>query len=144
MLECLVAVAIVGLGVACTVPALTKINSYASMSRNATGAYAAIQNEIDAILCNGPFNPQKTNSDGTVQVPPELVLGTHAEKPVAIYKEDATRIIVPGTLVTKVTDVSTNYYGHPMYMYQATVTVNYTYLNRSYSFSMSTVRTSDI
>ncbi len=144
MIECLVAVAIVGLGVAVTLPALTKVNSYAAMSRNATGAYAAIQNEVDAFLCNGPFNPQKTNSDGSVQVPPELVLGKHADRQVPIYKESATNIIVMGTLSTTVTDVSQTFYGITMYMYSATVTVSYTYLNRKYSYSMTTVRTSDI
>jgi type II secretory pathway pseudopilin PulG len=148
-LEAVVAVGLISIGVATVLTALTKINSFASMSRNATGAYTVCQNQIDAILANGPFNPQKTNFDGTKQIPPELVLDSTRGGPlvtnnVAVYQDPITGVVVSGTLKTSVTDVSTTYYGITMYMYQATVTVTYTYLNRTYSYSMNTIRTSDI
>lgn len=148
-LETVVAVGLISIGVATSFTALTKINSFASMARNATGAYTVCQNQIDAILSAGPFNPQKTNADGTKQIPPELVLdstrgGPLVKNNVAVYQDPITGVVVSGTLSTSVTDVSTTYYGMNMYMYQATVTVSYTYLNRNYTFSMSTVRASDI
>lgn len=148
-LEAVVAVGLISIGVATTLTALTKINSIASMSRNSTGGYTVCQNQVDAILANGPFNPQKTNLDGTKQIPPELVLDSTRGGPlvtnnVPVYQDPVTGVVVSGTLTTSVTDVSTTYYGITMYMYQATVTVSYKYLNRNYSFSMNTVRTSDI
>jgi type II secretory pathway pseudopilin PulG len=144
IVEAVIAVAVLGIGIASSLTALTKMNSFAGMSRNDTGAYTVLQNQIDAILCNAPFNPQKTNFDGTAQIPPELKIGTTTVTNVPVYKEPSSGIIVPGTMTTTVSDVSTTYYGVTMYMYQATVTVTYTYLNRTYSFSMNTVRCSDI
>jgi Tfp pilus assembly protein PilV len=162
-LETVVAVGLIAIGVATSFTALTKVNSIASTSRNATGAYTVCQNQIDAILANGPFNPQKTNADGSKQVPPELALdSSRGGNPilgrwnnttkvwdysaVPIYQDPVTGVVVSGTLSTSVTDVTQTYgpYNMFMYMYQATVTVNYKYLNRNYSFSMSTVRASDI
>jgi type II secretory pathway pseudopilin PulG len=75
LVEAMVAISVLGIGVASAVGALTKFNSIASISRNATGAYAAVMNQIDLIQSDAPFNPQKTNPDGTAQIPPELRLG---------------------------------------------------------------------
>jgi hypothetical protein len=51
-------------------------------------------------------------------------------------------------MTTAVSDISSTYTNgsitFPLTMYRAVVTVTYTYLNRNYSFSMSTIRTSDI
>ena len=74
LLEAVVSIGVIGIGVVSTLGALTKFNSIAAMSRNGTGACAAVMNQIDLIQSDGPFNPQKTNNDGTVQIPPELVL----------------------------------------------------------------------
>jgi type II secretory pathway pseudopilin PulG len=147
LVEAVVAITLIGIGVASTLGALTKFNSIADMSRNGTGACAAVMNQIDLIESDGPFNPQKTNNDGTPQIPPELQLGTHAPTAVVVYqyKDPATNntiVIVPGTMTTTVTDLNPG--TTTMYMYRAVVTVTYNYLNRSYSFSMSTIRTSDI
>jgi hypothetical protein len=51
---------------------------------------------------------------------------------------------VNGQLQIQVTDL--NFFGTTPSSgpYQAVVTVTYTYLNRQYSFSMSTIRSSDI
>jgi type II secretory pathway pseudopilin PulG len=151
LVEAVVAVSLIGVGVAATLGALTKFNSIADMSRNGTGACAAVMNQIDLIQSDGPFNPQKTNdpvppaTTGTPQIPPELQLGTQTKNVVVYqYKDLAGNniVIVPGILTTTVTDLNPG--STTVYMYRAVVTVTYTYLNRAYSFSMSTIRTSDI
>src|SRR2546430_16878930 len=63
--EVMMGITVLGIGIASTVGALTKFNSIASISRNATGACAAVMNQIDLIQSDSPFNPQKTNPDGT-------------------------------------------------------------------------------
>jgi len=148
LLEAIVGIALIGIGVSCTVGALTKLNAIAAAARNATGAYTAVMNQIDLIQSDGPFNPQKTNTDGTAQIPPELTLGTHTQNNVSIYQDPKTGVIVSGTMTTAVSDVSSTYTSgsttFALIAYQAVVTINYTYLNRNYSYSMSTIRTSDI
>jgi type II secretory pathway pseudopilin PulG len=148
LVEAVVGIAVVSLGAACAVGALTRFNSLASTARNATGAYTAVMNQIDLIQSDSPFNPQKTNPDGSVQIPPELQLGTQTQNNVSVYQDPKTGVIVSGTMTTTVTDISSNYTNgsvtFPLTMYKAVVTLNYTYLNRNYSFTMSTIRTSDI
>jgi type II secretory pathway pseudopilin PulG len=146
--EAVVGIAVLGIGAACAVGALTRFNSLASAARNATGAYTAVMNQIDLIQSDSPFNPQKTNADGTAQIPPELQIGTHTQTNIPIYQDPKTGVIVSGTMTTAVSDISSTYTNgsltFPLTMYKAVVTVTYTYLNRNYSFSMSTIRTSDI
>jgi len=147
LVEAVVATTLIGIGVVSTLGALTKLNSIADMARNGTGVCAAALNQIDLIQSDGPFNPQKTNNDGTPQIPPELVLGTHGPTDVVVYQykdplNNNNVVIVPGKMTTTVTDLNPG--STTIYMYKAVVTVTYTYLNRSYSFSMSTIRTSDI
>ena len=144
LVEIIVAISLSGVGVATTVAALTKVNSFASVARNLTGATTVAQNQIDLLLSDSPFNPQKTNPDGTIQIPPELTVGTHVTNNVAIYKEPTTGVIVNGTLTTTVTDLSTVYNGFTIPMYQVTVTISYSYLSRNYSVTMGSLRTSDI
>jgi prepilin-type N-terminal cleavage/methylation domain-containing protein len=148
LVESLTGVAVLGIGVALTVGALTKFNSIAGSARNASGAYTAVMNQIDLIQSDGPFNPQKTNTDGTAQIPPELTLGTQTQNNVPVYQDPNTGVIVSGTMTTTVSDVSSTYTSgsttFPLIMYKAVVTITYTYLNRNYSFSMSTIRSSDI
>ena len=148
LVETMVAISVLGIGLASTVGALTKFNSIASISRNATGACIVVTNQIDLIQSDTPFNPQKTNPDGTAQIPPELQLGTQTQENVPIYQDPNTGTVVTGTLTTTVSDMSSTYtqsgQTFPLTTYQAVVTLTYTYLNRNYSFSMSTIRTSDI
>lgn len=165
LVEAVFAVTLIGIGVAGTLTALTKANSIASMARNSTGAQTVAQNEIDRFLAYQPFNPQKMNPtadcDGVVraQVPKDynsvcagkaptydLTVGTHVVDPVAIYKEPATGVIVSGKMTTTIVDVSPTYVptGAVVPAYRATVLIEYTYLNRSYKTTMSTLRVSDI
>jgi prepilin-type N-terminal cleavage/methylation domain-containing protein len=159
MVETIVAIAVLGLGVASTIGALTKINAIAATSRNRTGAYTVLMNQIDLFQSMSPFNPQKTNQNGTAQVPKDaqhtlatydMTVGTHnmsvdgttLNVPVYQYKDASNNVVlvVNGTLSETVTDLSSTLPN----TYQATFTITYTYLNRTYTFSMSTLRTSDI
>jgi type II secretory pathway pseudopilin PulG len=148
LVETMVGISVLGIGIASGVGGLTKFNSIASISRNSTGAYTAVMNQIDLIQSDSPFNPQTTNPDGTAQIPPELQLGTKTQNDVPVYQDPNTGVVVNGTMTTTVSDISSTYTQgsktYPLTMYQAVVTVAYTYLNRNYSFSMSTIRTSDI
>jgi type II secretory pathway pseudopilin PulG len=148
LVEGLTGVAVLGIGVALAIGALTKFNAIAGSARNASGAYTAVMNQIDLIQSDGPFNPQKTNTDGTAQIPPELTIGTQTQNNIPVYQDPNTGVIVSGTMTTTVSDVSSTYTSgsttFPLIMYKAVVTITYTYLNRNYSFSMSTVRASDI
>lgn len=144
LIEATVALTIIGIGIGAMVPSMSQLNHEASVSRNVTGADAALQNQIDLLLSDGPFNPQKIGSDGQPQVPPELVVGTHTTTNVPIYREPNTGIIVSGTLTTTIQDISQTYSGLMMYMYRATVSISYDYRSRTYSESRTTIRSSDI
>lgn len=162
MVETIIAIAVLGIGVATTIGALTKVNSLAAMSRNSTGAYTILTNQVDLFQSMSPFNPQKTNSDGTKQEPHDTshgsfptydmragigtqnisVNGTDFKVPVYEYR-DASNIVVlvvNGTLTTTVTDLSASLPN----TYQAVFTITFTYLNRNYTYSISSIRTSDI
>lgn len=144
IVEAVVALSIIGISIGTMAVAMGQLNHEASVSRNATGADAALQNQVDLLLSDGPFNPQKVGADGNPQIPPELVIGTHVTNSVPIYREPTTGIIVSGTLTTTITDISQTYSGLMMYMYQASVAVTYVYRGRTYSASRTTVRASDI
>ncbi len=160
MVETIIAIAVLGLGVATTIGALTKVNSLATMSRNSTGAYTVLTNQVDLFQSMSPFNPQKTNSDGTAQIPQDTshgsyatydmtvgthnisVNGTNFNVPVYEYRDASNNVVlvVNGTLTETVTDLS----GSLPNTYQAVFTITFTYLNRNYTYSVSTIRTSDI
>jgi prepilin-type N-terminal cleavage/methylation domain-containing protein len=59
LVEAVCAIALIGVGVASVMGALTKFNSIAAISRNATGASAVLQNQVDLFQSMSPFNPQK-------------------------------------------------------------------------------------
>ena len=144
LMEAVVSITILGIGIVSTLGALTRINTLSSVSRNATGAQTVAQNQIDLLLSDSPFNPQKTNLDGSVQIPPELTLGTHTTNNVPIYKEPTTGVIVSGTMTTTVTDITGSYSGNTIPMYACTVAVTYTYRSKSYTTTMNTIRVSDL
>ena len=164
-IEVLVAISLIGVGVATVVAALTQANSIASNSRNGTGAYTVLMNQVDLFQSMSPFNPQKKNDDGSAQIPKDTAHGTHPlydmtttatprqlstdgttwNVPVYQYKDatNNTVIVVNGTLNEVVTDLSSATPALPN-TYQAVFTLTYTYRNRSYTYSVSTIRTSDI
>ncbi len=57
MVEAVVAIAVLGVGVASTVGVVTKMNQFAAQSRNMTGANAIVQTQIDIFQTVGPFKP---------------------------------------------------------------------------------------
>ena len=156
LIEAVVAIAVLAIGVASTIGALTKFNSIAATSRNATGAYTVVMNQVDLFQSMSPFNPQKTNQDGTPQIPKDptyspatydMTLGTHTigclstdpstkvvsvsnQWPVYQYKDPSTgtTVVVKGTLTIQVTDISTSSAPNT---YQAVVTIKYDYLNHT-------------
>lgn len=159
MLEVIVAIALAGIGITSTVAALTKLNAFAGASRNATGAYSLVMNQIELFQSLGPFNPLT----GTIPEDPsafpkyDMTLGTHkistngTDWDVPVYADSVTPTIVPGILTVTVADASGG--GPPVY--SATVTVAWQYLGRGpvwsperdrweYQFTMSTLRASDL
>ena len=161
LIETIIAIAALGIGVACTVGALTKMNEIASTGRNMTGAAAAVMSQIDLFQSVGPFNPQKAEVPNDVTNRTyDMTLGTHiisCRDPIAkttsnkwpIYQytdSSNNNVAVVETdpnkgeyLKIQVTDISASVPN----TYQAVVTITYTYRNKQYSFSMSAIRTSD-
>lgn len=163
----MMAVGVISIGLATTIGVLTHVNTMASVARNATGAYTVLMNEVDIFQSMSPFNPQKTNTDGTAQIPKDTAHGSYPQYdmnltpaggsrqlsldgaswnvPVYEYRDNNNNVVVVvnGTLTETVTDLSKSTPALPN-TYQATFTLSYTFRNRPYSYSMSTVRTSDI
>src|SRR5689334_7551015 len=85
MLEPIVGIAVLGIGAAATIAAMTKLNSFAAMSRNATGAYTVVMNQIDLFQSMSPFNPQSgqipthtESSNNPYNLPTyDMTVGTH-------------------------------------------------------------------
>jgi prepilin-type N-terminal cleavage/methylation domain-containing protein len=144
LLEAAVAIALIAIAMTAFTMTMSRLNEQASITRNSTGAGAVMQNQIDLLLSDGPFNPQKTNSDGTTQIPPELALGTHTTNNVAIYREPSTGIVVSGTLTTTVVDMSELLGSVTMSVYRADVELTYSYRSRTYTLKRTTLRASDI
>ena len=156
MVETIIAIAVLGIGVATTIGALTKVNSLAAMSRNSTGAYTILTNQADLFQSMSPFNPQKATPeipqdtshgsfptyDMTVGNHNISVNGTDFKVPVYEYRDASNNVVlvVNGTLTATVTDLSASLPN----TYQAVFTITFTYLNRNYTYSISAVRTSDI
>jgi prepilin-type N-terminal cleavage/methylation domain-containing protein len=97
LVESVVAVAVIGVGVASTLGALTKFNSIAAMSRNATGASAVVLNQVDLFQSMSPFNPQRTppqipvDPDGTYDMTAGA-LGVPVTHTIA-YKDPSTGVV---------------------------------------------------
>ena len=161
LVEAVVAITLLGIGLTSSITALTRFNAFASSSRNLTGAYTTVMTQIDAIESASPFDPLNVSETGAAdpQIPSVLVLDS-ARSPagpltetvrVYIYKDpnkdpadpSSDVVVVNGTRKTSVVDVSQTYGGVTLPMRRATVSIDYTYLGRTYSYSMSTLRSSD-
>ena len=154
MAETIVAIAVLGIGVVSTIGTLTKMNAIAAMGRNSTGAYTVLTNQVDLFQSMGPFNPQKNQIpqdtshgsypayDMNVGTHNISVNGTDFNVPVYEYRDVSNNLVlvVNGTLTVTVTDLSASLPN----TYQAAFTITFTYLNRNYTYSVSSIRTSDI
>lgn len=91
LVETVVAVAVIGVGVATTLGALTKFNQMAATSRNSTGASAVLINQADLFQSMSPFNPQRTPAQIPVDTDKtyDMSLGTHTLS----YKDPTTGIV---------------------------------------------------
>ncbi len=173
LVEILIGIAVLGLGVATTVGALTKINAMAAASRNTTGAYEVLMNQVDLFQSLSPFNPQKTNQNpdpctgalNSSQIPKDTchgsyplydmtltsgsswrsisVNGTNFNVPVYQYKDTSNNTVVVVNGQLALQVTDLTSAGLPN-TYQATFRIQYTYLSRQYTYYMNTIRTSDI
>lgn len=137
MAEVLIAIALVGIGISSTVAALTKLNSFASTSRNATGAYALAMYQIDSIQSATPFNPLVPGQFPNILNPANSPI---VEDDLPIYIDPGTNLmVVLGKRTTTIATVPVS----GVTMYQVTVKVEYPKPSFRYSLSMSTLRVSD-
>src|SRR5207249_2089442 len=138
LVELMVAAAMIAVAASTCLWALANMNRNANIARLYTGASTVAQNQIDLLLTDSPFNPQKNQS------PPELQVGTATQTGIPIYQDPATGVIVSGTMTTQVADVSQTYNSNTLSMYRAMVTISFRYRGRDYSVAMSSIRASDI
>jgi type II secretory pathway pseudopilin PulG len=105
LVEAVVSLALIGVGVASTLGALTKFNSIAATSRNATGASAVLITQTDLFQSMSPFNPQKMNQNidpcggaATAQIPKDfcsnpptydMTVGAHT----LAYRDPTTNVV---------------------------------------------------
>jgi type II secretory pathway pseudopilin PulG len=118
------------------------MNVYATGARLYSEATAKAEQQIDAILTKGPFDP---TADPPL-IPAVLTPGTTTQNGVLIYKDPVTnQTVVTGTMTTNVSDSGlTGTVGSAatsLSIYQATVTVSWTFRGRDYSVSLDTMRT---
>ncbi len=158
LVETMVAVSLIGVGIATTIASLTHINSTAANSRNVTGAYTVLMNQVDLFQSMTPFDPQDSKipvdtSNGSYPLfdmtatttPRQLsVDGASWSVPVYEYRDNTNNVVlvVNGQLTETVADLSSSTPALPN-TYQAVFTLTYTYRNRTYTYSMSAIRTSD-
>ena len=142
--EVMVAVGIFGILASSSIVALNQMNNRAFLSRCQTGASTVAQNQIDLILSDMPFNPQKN------QVPPELTIGTTnlgsaTNATVPVYTDPRVGgIVVFGWMDTTVTDTATTVNGVALSIYRISVKVSYKFRGKTYAVTMDTMRCSDI
>lgn len=97
LVESVVAVALIGIGVASTLGVLTKFNSIAAASRNATGASAVLMNQIDLFQSISPFNPQPGKSQipkDTDNTPPTYDMTANIGTITIGYKDPTTGQVI--------------------------------------------------
>jgi prepilin-type N-terminal cleavage/methylation domain-containing protein len=142
LMEVVMALGVIGtMGAGCYI-GFNSLNAYAVSSRLYSEAQSAAQNQIDLILSKEPFDPTKN------KIPSVLTLGTTTTPNVFVYKDPVSgNTVVTGTMTTTVTDTGATmtFAGSTTALntYRATVTVSYTYRNKTYTVSMDTMRTGD-
>jgi type II secretory pathway pseudopilin PulG len=121
---------------------MNAMNVYATGARLHSEAIAKAEQQIDAILTKGPFDP----TANPPVVPTVLTPGTTTQNGVLIYKDPVTsQVTVTGTMTTVVADTGlTGTVGTAataLNLWQATVTVSWTFRGKNYSVSLDTIRT---
>jgi type II secretory pathway pseudopilin PulG len=118
------------------------MNIYATGARLYSEATAKAEQQVDAILTKGPFDPI---ADPPL-IPTVLTPGTTTQNGILIYKDPVTnQTVVTGTMTTTVSDSGlANTVGSTstsLNLYQATVTVSWNFRGKDYSVSLDTMRT---
>jgi type II secretory pathway pseudopilin PulG len=152
LVEVMIACSVLALIAACTIWGLNQLNYYASVSRLYTVAQTLAQNQIDIVLTRAPFNPATSQYPN----PNVLQVGTYYSDPTTPNTLYATQRLVPiytdpsngnqivkGSIKTVVQDPGVQISGNSLNLRQATVTVTYTFRNKTFSITMDTMRTSD-
>jgi type II secretory pathway pseudopilin PulG len=156
--ELLVGVVILGLVAASIIWGLNQLNAYATASRLYTEAQTLAQNQIDLLLTRGPFNPQlsppdyptpnilQSNANGyTYYTNPGSGSISTTPITVPIYTDPTSNIaVVSGTVATTNQNAAFAVGGTNLTVVKSTVTVSYTFRNKTYNVSMDTMRTSDL
>jgi type II secretory pathway pseudopilin PulG len=149
LVETLVGVSMIALLGAGSFWTMTTMNVYATSARLYSEATAKAEQQIDAILTKGPFDP----TANPPQVPAELKLGETIKNGVLIYKDPVSgQTIVTGTMTTEVADTGlTGTVGTTatnLNIWRATVKVEWTFRGNAYrwdgmpySVSLDTLRT---
>ena len=150
--EVMVACTILALIAGSIIWGLNQLNYYASVSRLYTAAQTLAQNQIDLILTKAPFNPATSQ----YPTPNVLQVGTYYSDPSNPNTLSSTAVLVPiytdpsngnqtvkGSIKTTVQDTGLQISGNSLNIRQATVTVTYTFRNKTFTVKMDTMRTSD-
>jgi len=142
LVETLVGVGMLALLGAGSFWTMNAMNVYATGARLQSEAIAKAEQQIDAILTKGPFDPTATPQ----LIPTALTPGTTTQNGVLIYKDPVTgQTTVTGTMTTMVADTAlsgtvgttaTN-----LNIWKATVTVAWNFRGKDYSVSLDTLRT---
>lgn len=121
---------------------MNAMNVYATGARLHSEAIAKAEQQIDSILTKGPFDP----TANPPMIPTVLTPGTTTQNGVLIYKDPVTgQVVVTGTMTTVVADTgltgSVGTTATTLNIWQATVTVSWSFRGKTYSVSLDTMRT---
>jgi type II secretory pathway pseudopilin PulG len=142
LVETLVGVGMLALLGAGSFWTMNAMNVYATGARLHSEAIAKAEQQIDAILTKGPFDPTANPQ----MIPTVLTPGMTTQNGVLLYKDPVTgQVVVTGTMTTVVADTGlTGTVGTTattLNIWQATVTVSWTFRGKNYSVSLDTMRT---
>lgn len=144
LLEVLLALAAMVLTVSAAFHTLNRANQTAFVNRLYTEAQAVCENQIDAILTKGPFDPTQKPP----RIPPELKIGTTIEPMVLVYVDSVSNeTVVHGKMTTSIADASATHTINgkttDLNVRRATVEVRYDHRGKTYRVTMNTLRTAD-
>ena len=154
LVEIVFALAVLALTAAGVFVGFNTINRHSLVNRLYSEAQALAEQQIDAILTKGPFDPTQTPP----KVPAVLALGTTTEQGVLVYVDPVTnQKIVTGERITTITDAAmsqtVNGKATNLNVRKARVEVRYPFRSKqtdaagnpvpNYSVVMNTLRTAD-
>ena len=141
--ELMVACGLLAIAGAAAIGSLIRMNHNAALSRLQTGASTVVQERIDHILEDGPFNLRKGQIPVMLQTGTQTV-GTEANPTIPIYTDPATNeVAVYGWLTSTVTETNRAYGPWTVKVRNADVTVGYRFRGKPYTVRMCTVRSPD-